>query len=191
MEKITRFIQRPRENGYIQTFPFTTWSVIFTQGKEGNSYGENAMLQYLLKVFFFGLPRRSKSPSQLPEIFCQTKREVNGEFSNFALDAGFIGAGNRQHAIVEKHFMDNHPDCIGTEVPIYDNEIEGCMDIVLMRKDPFKISILDFKPNAAKEKRAGAQLMAYQKALGFQTGIAPTDIDLYYFDEINTYKVTL
>ena len=51
-----------------------------------------------------------------------------------------------------------------------------------------KIYILDYKPNAAKEKEAPSQLYLYALGLSFRTGISMDRIRCAWFDETKYYE---
>jgi hypothetical protein len=191
MEKITRHLTRKRDNGFIQTFPFTTYDIIFDSKKWPEDEKAQSLMRYLQTAFLAGFKGCSKSPSGMPELVgLKTRKVVDSEFVTMARKANYRGAGLRQHERVEQYFLRNHPDCIAIEAPTNDGDVEGCIDILLMQSDPFKISILDFKPFAAKEKKAPTQLYYYLKALSIQTQIHTNYFDLFYFDDQDCFKVT-
>ena len=101
MEKITRFIQKQRRPDFIQTFPFTTYSVIFDDKFRQDNPKLALLFLYLEKVFINGIPSREKSASQMPQLMIETKEHFNHKFSEMAKAANYRGAGNRQHFILE------------------------------------------------------------------------------------------
>ena len=189
MDKITRQLTRERDGGYKQVFPFTTYSMIFDQTKWPQDENAQAFIRHLQASFLTGMKGLEKSPSSMPELLLETRKVYQSEFCDYVKLSGATGKGKRQHEIVENYFMDNHPDCIAIEAPVNDMEVEGCIDILLMQAEPFKIIILDYKPNAAKEKKAATQLFYYLKSLIVQTNIDSQYFDLYYFDEKDCFQV--
>jgi len=189
MEKITRFIQKERRPDFVQTFPFCTYDIIFDNQVKQDNPKLALLFLYLEQMFHDGLPAREKSASKMPELMIETKEHIGHEFSRMAKEANYRGQGNRQHAIVEKYFMDNHPDCIATEFPLYDDEMSAFGDILLASGRPFQITVLDFKPDAHKEKNAPTQLFYIRKLLAEMTKIDPKRIDCFYFDDTSCFEV--
>lgn len=189
MDKITRYLIRERENGYQQVFPFTTYSLIFNAEKWPKDENAHKLFKFLQRSFLMGFKGLSKSPSSMPELIIDKRKVHQSELCDYAKLSEAAGRGKKQHEIVENYFLENHPDCIGIEVPMNDGEVEGCADILLMQQDPFMIKILDYKPNARNEKKASTQLFYYFKALTMQTGINEQYFELYYFDENDCYQV--
>lgn len=185
MEKITRNIVREKE-GRALIYPFTTFDVIFQDDYDHKFYGVFEWLKY---VFEHGMQDKPDSPSQAKKLILKTEQLPNHEFCKYALDACYHGAGNKQHALVEAQFLDNHPDCIAVEVPLFDDIMSGCLDILLMTSD--KIYLLDFKPDAHKETHAATQLYHYKKLFVYNTGVSPNLIECGYFDDQNYFKVSI
>ena len=187
MEKITRLIQRKRSETFTQTFPFTTYEIIFASKQGGFNDDFWALLQYLKKVFFAGIPHREQSASKMPELDLKVQEHFTHKYSDFARSANYKGAGNRQHSIVENYFMDNHSDCLAIEFPMCNDKMSAFGDILLYEDN--QIKILDFKPNAKKEKKAPTQLYYNRELLSEMTGIDRKYISCYYFDDISCFEV--
>ncbi len=100
---------------------------------------------------------------------------------------------HERHRCVEDFFLVNDISTIAIEIPVWywDKEkggISGHIDILQVRGD--KIHILDYKPDAGREKGVAAQLTSYAKALAYRTKIALRDISCAYFDENGYYEFT-
>ena len=173
-------------------YKFVTYSIAlgYTDGMPEN---QARLVTFLGRGFRKGIPDRPTSPSQAKKLMIE-KEFVNPDrglhyYSEVALDAGYEGNGNRQHDIVQEYFHANHPDCIATEMPVWNDEMSGCVDIVLYNKKEDKVILLDFKPNAKAESKAATQLFYYKKLFVEQTGI--TNVDCYYFDKDHCYYVNV
>jgi len=84
----------------------------------------------------------------------------------------------------------NDSTTIAAEVPVYlnyNNEIiTGHIDFLQLRFN--KIHILDYKPEAEKEKQAQSQVYLYARALSEITKIPLTNFVCAYFDENNYFE---
>ena len=97
-----------------------------------------------------------------------------------------------RHNVVEEFMLVNDSSTIACEIPVWfwakklDVGICGHVDILQIRQG--KIYVLDFKPNAKKEKESNAasQLYLYALGLSFRTGISLTKFRCAWFDE-NVY----
>ncbi len=90
---------------------------------------------------------------------------------------------NRErHPVVEGYFLSCDRNTIATEVPIwfYDKAqsqtFAGHIDIVQVNFG--KLWVLDFKPNAAKERveKVTTQLSLYAQGLAYRTGVKLSEI---------------
>lgn len=148
-------------------------------------------MEFLECAFRYGLPDREKSPSQMPALMIETNQLFDHPYCKLAFDSGYMGQGNKQHDIVQNYFMENCPECLATEVPLWTEEYSGCADLMTLKLDPFKIGIWDFKPDAKKEKKATGQVYRYVKAAVEQTGIDPKHFEAGYFDGTNFFEVLI
>lgn len=163
-------------------YPFTTYNIIFHHDKITDPILKKAC-EYLKVVFQNGVPVGLESVTQQPELMVNTFRAVATDEVKLCAASNFKGAGNKQHDIVQQHFLKNDKYTIGIEVPIFDDKLLGHIDI--LRVLPDKIQILDFKPNAHKETKAASQIFRYRKMLrGFLPHIK---IEAAYFDENAIY----
>jgi hypothetical protein len=186
MDKITRYIKRSRNETEL-VYPFTTWSCIFgtkSTAKDGDIL--YSVYKHLRTAFYEGMPECEASPSQAKQLMVQTER-IESDLCEMAEASGYHGMGKAQHPIVQNYFMDNHPDCVAVEMPVWDDKMAGFVDITLVNANGIKL--LDFKPLAHKEKHAATQLYHYKRLFCHNTGLSPDLVECYYFDNQNCYKV--
>ena len=84
----------------------------------------------------------------------------------------------------------NDTATIAVEIPVYLNFnsklLTGHIDFLQLRFD--KIHVLDYKPEAEKEKHAQSQVYLYAKALSEITKIPLNKFTCAYFDEKNYFE---
>lgn len=114
-----------------------------------------------------------------------------------------VDDNKKRHSAVEKILLENDITTIAVEVPVFlklstskmpwlrtlqssNDYITGHIDILQYRNN--KVYILDYKPNADKEKPLG-QLFIYACCISNATGIPFKNIELAWFDE-NLYYET-
>ena len=151
MDMISRRLTKQRESGFEQSFDFTTYPIIFDSTKWPKDPKVRAVMTMLQTSFLTGFKKLPKSPSQMPELMVGTEK-IASPLCGMAKMAGYRGKGNEQHRIVQNYFLQNHPDCIAIEVPLWVDDVEGCADFLLMSLDPFHLVIPDLKPNAKGER---------------------------------------
>lgn len=174
-------------------YAFTTYSAIFDDQYREGQPNRLKLMRHLREAFLTGCPDRDKSPSGMDRLLIETREgKVENslhEYCAIAAFADYEGKGNQQHEIVQSCFHLRCADCIATEVPVWDGEMAGCIDVVLYGPANDKVILLDFKPNAHKEQKAATQLFYYKKLLVQQTGI--DNMECYYFDDTHCYKVLI
>ena len=110
------------------------------------------------------------------------------------------------HDIVEDTFLEKDPNTIAAEIPVWTNYFElngsgngfriteligdtkpltGHIDLLQVKDD--RINVLDFKPNASKEKWAPTQLFVYALMLSKRTGLSLQNFRCCYFDEKTSF----
>ena len=190
MEKIVRHFKVERSSGYITEYPMTTYSVIFDSHKPFSNLEKLA--NYLRTVFVKGVPDsfRKKSVSQESNFITQKTLLDFSELCDMAKRSNYEGKGKDQHMTVQEFFLNWDKNTIAYEVPVYDEEYHGHIDLIRVMPDD-RIQVLDFKPKALNEVKAAAQVMRYKILLSKLTGIALSDIDTFYFDNTHAYQVTL
>jgi len=134
---------------------------------------------------FFEIGERCSQPKF--EVNVKAKKKVNlaCKMAGFAVQAA---KDNRErHMLVERFMLINDTATIACEVPVWyweksiDNGVTGHIDILQVRND--RVYILDYKPGAAKDKKAPWQLYHYALALSFRTKMPLKDIRCAWFDK--------
>lgn len=90
---------------------------------------------------------------------------------------------------MQNHFLDNDPETIATEVPVYDDKYLGHIDI--LRLGGGLIQVCDFKPKSHRETKAASQVARYMALLAKNTGLPLFLFRGCYFDEKHFYNITL
>lgn len=144
--------------------------------------------------------RASEVKLNIDEIKVNRVENVNSEITKMALE--LARDNKRRHWAVEKVLLENDTSTLATEVPVYldtakssmpflktlassDGYITGHIDILQLRGGD--VVILDYKPDAAKEKPLG-QLFIYACCLSRLTGIHFAKIKLAWFDEHDYFE---
>lgn len=186
---ITRNFKVNRGSAVVD-YPFTTWNDVLNMKPKDTDLAK--LFDYLKKVFIKGLPdlKGKKSVSQAEALILDCKQEKS-DLTDLAKASNFRGKVNQQHTICQNYFLENDPQTLAIEVPVFDEEFSGHIDIlrVLKNGEDFIFQILDLKPNAHKEKKAGSQVFRYRKLLCKATGISPKKIKIKYFDDFFCYDV--
>jgi hypothetical protein len=189
MELITRYVVREKNDKEL-IYRFTTFSSIF---EETTIIEPNYLLMksHLMKTFMFGMEKSPGSPSEERGLICDLNHIENHEYSKLANDSAYYGQGNLQHWLAQKHFLENDPSTIAVEVPVWDKDYSGCIDILMYDAENDRIIIYDFKPGAKKEKNVSGQLFKYAQLLSSCAAIPITKIDLFYGDGEDTFQVII
>lgn len=184
MDLITRRFSVQREKT-LQYYPFTTYSFIWVVQQD--PILEKAC-QYFRQVMRCGIPEGlvAKSVSGANECIVKLERR-DDDLMRFAKDSNYMNRGKFQHEIMEQYLLENDPATMAIEIPVYDDEYLGHIDILRWHNKRFQI--VDFKPNAAKEKKAGTQVARYRQLFSKNTGVPERLIDGAYFDEFNSYHL--
>lgn len=111
-----------------------------------------------------------------------------------------IEQNGKSHTNIQTFFLNNDKKTIASEVPIWfeTNELKELNYLInkekpltghidLLRKENGKIWVLDYKPNAEKEKYAATQLYFYSIMLSKRTKIPIENFRCSYFDEKIAY----
>jgi hypothetical protein len=105
-----------------------------------------------------------------------------------------------RHPSIQHFMLVNDSATVAVEVPIYLYSYEapdlalsavltGHIDIVQIRGH--RVWILDYKPEASREKRAKYQIYLYARALSVRTGIPLHRFALAYFDDKDYFEVAV
>ncbi|MBN2894014.1 MAG: helix-turn-helix domain-containing protein [Bacteroidales bacterium] len=144
--------------------------------------------------------RASEVKLNIDEIKVSRSANNNSGIAKMALE--LARDNKRRHWAVEKVLLENDTITVATEVPVYldtakssmpflrtlaasEGYITGHIDILQLRGDD--VVILDYKPEAAKEKPLG-QLFIYACCLSRLTGLHFAKIKLAWFDEFDYFE---
>ena len=101
-----------------------------------------------------------------------------------------IKDNKKRHKVLQDFMLRNDTATIAVEIPVYLNLnnklLTGHIDFLQLRFD--KIHVLDYKPEAEKEKHAQSQVYLYAKALSEITKIPLNKFTCAYFDEKNYFE---
>jgi hypothetical protein len=150
-----------------------------------------ALVIYMERIMMLGYEEQELGCSDCDMLAGLNIEEVqDAETVYMAHRSEYEGQGFRQHAICQDYFLKNDPTIMCYELPVFDNERSGFIDLIRYKDE--KIYIMDFKPNAHKEKfqKVGSQLMNYKKLLQHQLRIPSEAIICQYFDNQNIYQIT-
>lgn len=161
-----------------------------------------ALCTYLRDVFINGKPEGERaSISGLSPLMVQSKQEKNEDIVGACLRSNYRGRGKYQHETVQKYFLEFVGGTIAYEVPVWDDESIGHIDLVRIRRvaNAETVEVLDFKPDAKKEKNASSQVYRYAKILEKNLKMLLThsanksivQVHAGYFDDRHYYSVSL
>jgi len=189
MELITRTIIRERDGREVP-YKFQTYDFIFHPRAASKPTFER-MRSFLLEAFMYGPPRNPKSPSDERGLVLEVKPSIGSveDLCVKASAANYHGRGAGQHQCVQDYFMMNDQYTVATEVPVWDADYTGSIDILRYFPEVDTIQILDFKPNAKKEKHVSGQLFKYAELFHDNAGIPFWNIELLYFDDTDAYQI--
>ncbi len=180
MERITRKIIRNR-NGVDIVYPMSTWDIIFQENVGKPNFQK--LCRHLRECFKNGMIEREKSASTAPALMLTAVRtDEDMLVCEHAKLADYVGKRNQQHNTVENYFMDWHPLCFGVEIPVWNDEMCTCIDIVFYIPESDSFFLWDFKPNAKKEKKASTQVYWTKQLLNACAEIPLENISVGYFD---------
>jgi hypothetical protein len=179
------------EQEFTLIYPFKTYSVIWDELPRENPLLAKLYL-YFQQLIMEGVPEKAgrKSVSTGKKLLIDVEKRKS-DLTGLAFDADYQRQQNNQHKLVELHFMKNDPYTIATEIPVYNDEWMGHIDILRVIDGGKRLQLPDFKPNAHKETKAASQVYRYKKLLCEILDISPDLIEAGYFDENNAYFITL
>jgi transposase-like protein len=154
-----------------------------------------SLRKYILELVkgcpdFFSRNRRCSLLKVNIEV--ETKRLFNlaCKMTDFALKA--VTLNTERHKAIENFMLLNDSTTIAVEVPVWfweksiNEGISGHIDILQVRNN--KVYILDYKPEAEKDKKAIGQLFLYAQALALRLGFKLDDFMCAWFDDENYYE---
>lgn len=179
-------------NGRDIVYPFTIDSkLIFEDTELDKKHTENQeywkLLLFCRDVFLNGHPEKDyKSVSQQAPYIVPVERQDDKSLIPMAQAADYREGWKFQHEKVQRFFIKKDPFTVATELPVWDDDTLGHIDIV--RWMPFgKIQVLDFKPKAHTEKFAACQVDRYIRLLMERLRLPRSKFEGAYFDDTNAY----
>lgn len=192
IEWVSRVCFRERSSTYIARHEYTVHPKVF----DGKSYPElpkyvEQLFRHLVRMVGTPLPERDSSASSSMPIFT-VPVSVHSDLIEMADKSNYHGKGKEQHKTVQDYLRAYDPTIIAIEAPVFDDKINGFCDGIrlLGEGEETIIQIIDFKPQAAKEKRAGSQLQYYKNMLMHCAGINGSKIETIYFDDTHAFKLS-
>jgi len=185
-------------------YTFTTFP--FVLGSLDRHYQESpvlwALCTYLSEVFRNGKPEGTRvSISAMPRLMVESKQEKYEDIVGACMRSDYRGRGKYQHETVQKYFLEFVGGTIAYEVPVWDDESIGHIDLLRIRREGTQeiVEVLDFKPDAKKEKSASSQVYRYAKILEknlkllltHSTNKSSVVVHAGYFDDRHYYSVSL
>jgi hypothetical protein len=183
MEEIIRNFKTIR-NGREMIYPFTTFSCVFMETPADENLRK--VYRYLADLIVNGRPDFSGkiSASQTKPLIINTSQS-HCELVDYAKKADYRGRQNGQHYCTQRYLLENDPHTIAVEIPVWNDNMSGHIDILRVFKN--RIQIADFKPKAGMEKKAATQLHNYREMLSERLNIARSYFECVYFDELYSY----
>jgi ATP-dependent exoDNAse (exonuclease V) beta subunit len=147
---------------------------------------------------------QGKATFNLDSVEIKARQNLAPRIAGLVLQA--VTHNKRRHDELQRFMITNDSVTVAVEVPIYltpedlthmqddlgfdipiaaDTTLTGHIDVLQIRNGA--IHILDYKPNAAKEKPI-AQLMVYALALSRRTGLRLYDFTCAWFDEHDYFE---
>ena len=145
--------------------------------------------QFLLRGSNFGL-----DVNYMPRPY--SKPCYENKVADISLKAA--RTNHHRHSIIQKFYLATDMSTVAVEVPVYltpqetetiiksEGDLLGHIDFLQVLNG--RLRILDYKPEASKQKHVVDQLLLYAIALSTRTGIHLKYMDCAWFDEKNYYK---
>lgn len=167
---------------FVQKYHYTTRSPILEGG--------NPVFDFLKSLILEGRPDigERKSVSSGPKLAVPVKQGKHALLEHAGL-AEWQGCGPDQHLVLQRYLLAQDPLTLAVEVPVWDDEWLGHIDILQWNEETKKLSLFDFKPKAAAETKAASQVFRYRELLSRHVGIPALEIGAGYFDEFNFYYI--
>lgn len=139
---------------------------------------------------FFEVGERCSKPQF--EVQVKTKKRTNLACKMAGFAASAARQNRERHKMVENFILINDKATIACEIPVWywdkkiDSGVTGHIDLLQVRND--LVYILDYKPDASKDKKAAQQLYHYAVALSFRTRVSLKNIRCAWFDKDSYYE---
>jgi hypothetical protein len=140
------------------------------------------------------------SDGNLPHLALRLVRKDTNAVSLAKLGLLLAKRSRDRHQAIQSFMLVNDSATVAVEVPVYlhpheapDLELTGALtghiDVLQIRGN--RVWILDYKPEAKREKRAKYQIYLYARALSVRTGIPLSRFALAYFDDKDYFEVLM
>jgi len=140
------------------------------------------------------------SDGNLPHLTLRLVRKETNAQALAKLGLLLAKRSKERHQAIQHFMLVNDSATIAVEVPVYlhpheapDLQLTGVLtghiDVLQIRGN--RVWILDYKPDAKREKRAKYQIYLYARALSARTGIPLSRFGLAYFDDKDYFEVTI
>jgi transposase-like protein len=142
---------------------------------------------------FFEIGKRCSQP--VFAITLRSRRSKNLACEMVAFSEKAAPKNNQRHKYVEEFMLVNDTATIACEIPVWywekgiDEGVTGHIDLLQVRND--MVYILDYKPDAAKDRKAAGQLYHYAAALSFRTDIPFEKIRCAWFDKDDYFEFSM
>jgi hypothetical protein len=123
--------------------------------------------------------------------FQKSSRSYSSRMAGLALTAA--RSNDQRHALLQRFFLATDKSTVATEVPVFLNNREAAKIVHLsggilghidfLQVFEKNITILDYNPASAKDKKAPVQVLLYAVALSVRTGIHLKYVKCAWFDE--------
>ncbi|MBS3777794.1 MAG: IS1 family transposase [Candidatus Thermoplasmatota archaeon] len=139
---------------------------------------------------FFEIGKRCSTPSYQLKVNVMRRKNFACALAGFAVNAA--RNNYQRHELVEEFMLVNDTATVAVEVPVWYWEkrvgdgVTGHIDLLQIRND--MVYILDYKPKAAKEKKATGQLYHYALALSFRAQLPLNRIRCAWFDKEDYFE---
>jgi len=164
-------------------YQFTTNSDIFNCKKP--------IYKMLKEIFIKGIPEEVIGYQSISEGELLNINKEREEKGFICLADNYENRGNKQHEFVQNNFIEQDDYLLGIEVPVWSHKLKIFGHIDILRLVDNKIQILDFKPKAHQEKKAPSQVFRYGVCIAEMIGCSIKDLEMYYFDDKNCFKILL
>lgn len=140
------------------------------------------------------------SDGNLPHLSLQLVRKETNAQALAKLGLLLAKRSKERHPAIQHFMLANDSATIAVEVPVYlypeeapdlelASALTGHIDFLQIRGN--RVWILDYKPDARKEKYAKYQIYLYARALSVRTGIPLRCFALAYFDDKDYFEVVM
>jgi hypothetical protein len=140
------------------------------------------------------------SDGNLPELRLHLVSRVTNAQALAKLGLLLAKRSKERHPAIQQFMLVNDSATIAVEVPVYLHPDEapdlgltgvltGHIDVLQIRGN--RIWILDYKPDARREKTAKYQIYLYARALSVRTSVPLSFFAMAYFDDKNYFEVVI